>query len=674
MLLTGLLAVATAVGVSGLSTPQTASAAPQGCGYADTSANNGENAGTICWFDFANYDNALATSDAGQPVTITLDGGYTASFTVKNRDVSGLGNPGVQGRATPLENRFAFGTDAYRGVPGSPALYSNPARSVLQGLTLSLEDIEVRDKDGAPLTGYSFVAADVEDNVSGESFTWNSDKPIDRLETLAPNGQWGCKDPQGLGTTEVTCDGSGAGSSTTAGGKSTALLVRANAPTTFSTTWRTSRQSGIAFGVQTAKLTLDKNVVARVAPSDSFDTSITSPESTELGSATTGTATTSTTGSTVILPSPDGSPFALSEAASSGSTSLSQYAQSWSCVNRKTDSSTVLPDANSGTSATVVPAVADDIVCTISNTPIPKYSVVKSVDEKQSAVMGQKVTYTVTVANETGLPYTDTNPASFSDDMSNVLDDAAYNNDASNGATFSAGTLSWSGALGANETKTITYSVTVNDPDKGDLLLTNVVSVPPERGGYCKTEGSCTTTTPVRTFNTIKSVDRKSASSGDKVTYTVTVTNTGQADYVDAKPASFTDDLSKVADDATYNGDASNGAQVSGNKLSWSGALAKGETKTITYSFTVNNPDNGDKSLDNVVVPDKTGKCSPLESCTTHTTVVPPPAGPEVHTGGLAVDGGQVWPMVGVAGASLLVLIILFGMTIAGRRRSGDGV
>ncbi|MFP3670873.1 hypothetical protein SB717_37960, partial [Priestia sp. SIMBA_032] len=78
---------------------------------------------------------------------------------------------------------------------------------------------------------------------------------------------------------------------------------------------------------------------------------------------------------------------------------------------------------------------------------------------------------------------------------------------------------------------------------------------------------------------------------GTKVTYTVTVTNTGTAAYTTASPASFTDDLTAVIDDATYNGDANNGATYAAPTLSWSGPLAVGATRTVTYSVTVNSPD-----------------------------------------------------------------------------------
>jgi hypothetical protein len=173
---------------TGESTP--AAAAPVGCGYADSTPSNGLYASTICWFDFTDFDIVEARSVAGQPMTVTLDGGYTVSFTVRFSDVAGTSSMSVERRSTPLETRFAFGTDAYRGVPGLHSLYSLPTVPGLMGGELSFEDIEVTDALGAAVTGFSFVAADTEDNVLGESFSWSSDSVIDEIERLAPAG--GC--------------------------------------------------------------------------------------------------------------------------------------------------------------------------------------------------------------------------------------------------------------------------------------------------------------------------------------------------------------------------------------------------------------------------------------------------------------------------------------------------
>ena len=94
---------------------------------------------------------------------------------------------------------------------------------------------------------------------------------------------------------------------------------------------------------------------------------------------------------------------------------------------------------------------------------------------------------------------------------------------------------------------------------------------------------------------------------GGIVHYTVSVTNSGSAAY---SAATFTDSLSGVIDDATYNGDASATAgsvSYTSPNLTWTGSLAVGATATITFSATVNNPDAGDKSLVSTVASTSTG-------------------------------------------------------------------
>ncbi|MFI0939082.1 hypothetical protein [Streptomyces sp. NPDC021020] len=84
-----------------------------------------------------------------------------------------------------------------------------------------------------------------------------------------------------------------------------------------------------------------------------------------------------------------------------------------------------------------------------------------------------------------------------------------------------------------------------------------------------------------------KTADATSAEPGQKVTYTLTVTNTGTTPLTAAQ---VTDDLGDVLDDATYNGDAAattGTATVTGSTLTWTGDLAPGASATITYSVTV---------------------------------------------------------------------------------------
>ncbi|GAA2078900.1 hypothetical protein GCM10009840_12500 [Pseudolysinimonas kribbensis] len=273
---------------------------------------------------------------------------------------------------------------------------------------------------------------------------------------------------------------------------------------------------------------------------------------------------------------------------------------------------TAVPTASGGTCTTPE-------ACTTS-TPVASYTVAKSASTA-TATPGATVTYTVLVTNTGQVAYTASNPASFADDLTGVLDDAAYNGDASAGATYAAPTLSWAGDLAVGATRTITYSVTVDEPDGGDDILKNAV-VPTGSGGACATTGGCDTTTPVESYTVAKVASTTSTAPGGTVRYTVTVTNTGSVAYTAAHPASFSDSLAAVLDDATYDNDASNGATYAAPTVSWSGALAVGGTRTITYSVTVDSPDAGDHLLTNAVTPTGSGgDCVSQSACSTTTQV-----------------------------------------------------
>jgi uncharacterized repeat protein (TIGR01451 family)/fimbrial isopeptide formation D2 family protein len=277
-----------------------------------------------------------------------------------------------------------------------------------------------------------------------------------------------------------------------------------------------------------------------------------------------------------------------------------------------------------GTLANKVDGPPDSTCITCETvTPLQAYTVTKKADATE-VVAGSKVTYTITVKNTGKAAYTAAAPATFTDDLSKVLDDATYNGDATNGAAYAAPTLSWSGPLAVGATETITYSVTVNNPDTGDKVLDNAVVTPPDGG--CPTATSdnpdCRSVIPAGSYSVTKTADTKTVTPGGKVTYTVTVKNTGKTAYTAAKPASFRDDLTNVLDDAKYNGDATQGAKVNGNALTWSGPLTVGQTIKVVYSVTVNTPDTGNLNLVNAVVPTGDGgTCDPADSCITHTPV-----------------------------------------------------
>jgi uncharacterized repeat protein (TIGR01451 family) len=106
-----------------------------------------------------------------------------------------------------------------------------------------------------------------------------------------------------------------------------------------------------------------------------------------------------------------------------------------------------------------------------------------------------------------------------------------------------------------------------------------------------------------------KSASVSSTTAGGVVEYTVQLTNTGEVDLPSGDPATFTDDLAGVLDDARYQGDAradTGTVDVTGTTLSWTGALAAGATATVRYSVRVADPMSGDAMLVNLATVDPT--------------------------------------------------------------------
>ncbi|SNS95283.1 conserved repeat domain-containing protein [Streptosporangium subroseum] len=214
------------------------------------------------------------------------------------------------------------------------------------------------------------------------------------------------------------------------------------------------------------------------------------------------------------------------------------------------------------------------------------------------------VDYTITVTNVGTAPYP---RATITDDLSGVLDDAAFNGDqrASSGTvSYAKPKVTWTGDVAVDQTVTITYSTRVDDRPAGDRQLSGELAGP--EGSNCVagfTDSACGNTRKARLplLNILAAADRKTARPGDVVVHTVTVQNVGTAAYLGA---TLTDELSQVLDDAVYNGDAqatTGTVSYDEPRLSWTGDVAAGETVTITYSATVRDPGTGDHLLDNAI-------------------------------------------------------------------------
>nr|BFE51478.1 hypothetical protein GCM10017745_49050 [Saccharothrix mutabilis subsp. capreolus] len=115
---------------------------------------------------------------------------------------------------------------------------------------------------------------------------------------------------------------------------------------------------------------------------------------------------------------------------------------------------------------------------------------------------------------------------------------------------------------------------------------------------------------------------------GQPVTYTVTITNTGTADYLAGNPVVVNDDLSRALANATYNNDASapsGTVSFASPTLTWTGPLAANTSVAMTYSLTPNaNVPVGTELPNTVSSPTSTTNCpvgSTDPSCSTVTAM-----------------------------------------------------
>ncbi|WP_205326616.1 CshA/CshB family fibrillar adhesin-related protein [Glycomyces sp. YM15] len=361
------LATAFAVLVAGALFGSPAAAQTSGCGY----GTGGDLASTICWIDMSDFDQTTAMSPAGQSMSIELTPDYSMSFTFKVTPGAD-GYRVLQATAFPTYAKAPIGNTAYIGTPGKPALYQQvDAGTGASGDlgTLTVEDLVVTGPSGAPVNGYGIVMADAETTNRQEGLTFSSDQPIEELtRATMPDAQPACGGAYtGLGTTSVTCNGD------TAGGLPVdEIVLYSVAPTTASIGFldRTANAvQGVAFGILTAKVGMDKTVENQVNDTDSFGMSIEDGNGAVIEEGSTGGGDSGTIDSQTILASRAGRVFTLSETAE-GDTDLAAYTQDWTCTNHGA-ADDALPTGD-GTSLDVRVSVGDDIRCTIVNTgPTP---------------------------------------------------------------------------------------------------------------------------------------------------------------------------------------------------------------------------------------------------------------------------------------------------------------
>ena len=262
-------------------------AAPAGCSFAQ--AGTGTFASTLCWLDLSAYNPNSASKPAGQPMTVTLPGGYTITF---NLHVSG--GPVAATSFPTFTDAFLGNNGFYTGVSGRPALNQTTRGTTT---TATLTGITVTGPGGTPETGYAFVGADAESTDRQESITWTANTPFTLLEPVGNACNSGSR-LTGVGTKTVTC------AATVTNTKTGTAMLAAQAPSSIAQEMVGGGRQGVAFGVLVSTVQLSKQVSSRIDPSDAFGISIRSlPSNDLLGSANTGTANTASTGPITVLTS-----------------------------------------------------------------------------------------------------------------------------------------------------------------------------------------------------------------------------------------------------------------------------------------------------------------------------------------------------------------------------------
>lgn len=235
---------------------------------------------------------------------------------------------------------------------------------------------------------------------------------------------------------------------------------------------------------------------------------------------------------------------------------------------------------------------------------------------------GGKIDYTITVTNNgpspsTGWTLTDTIPAQIQNATTSTT-----------GCAITAAKLTCTGgALAVGASRTVKVSGTVSGKATGKI--TNTAVVTGNEPDPKPDNNQDTTNTDVKGTPGLKIVKKqngpKTVKPGAEVSYTITVKNTRTITYTDAKPTTFTDNLTDLLDDARYNKDATATRGTVSYKnptLSWSGALTPGQSATITFSITTDARPFGDTKLRNTVVYKTPGNNCPAGSKDTRCTTL----------------------------------------------------
>ncbi|MEG1647749.1 MAG: hypothetical protein RR325_03180 [Bacilli bacterium] len=527
-------------------------------------ANPGTGIGSdsIGWFDFGSLTLTPGQSLTNQ--TGTLKDGSTVTFDIKSIPSSIV--PFV---ASPVPRPFSFfGSLQYTGIVGNVALATPLLPSYSANSTIEVSNIVVKDINGNIVPNFNAVVADAESTNNFPQYTEHltfttTGNPWNLVTTIGPNPPTII----GVGTSSVTITGTNQSSQA-------AYVLSTSNPTKL--TLETYGREALAIGFVTTRVTIKKNIGARINSADQFDLNIAGTPNNLV--ATTG-------GSVGIQPifatiyGIPGNSYTINEAMSAGSVSpLSAYTVAVSAVNL-TNGGTV-PGTGS-LPLNITPALGDNIVYTITNAAPETFT--KTVD-KAYAKPGDVLTYTITGHNPNNFAVnnvlvTDALPAGTTY-VGNLLVSTPYTGvDPNTGITLTS--------VAPNSDVTISWQVLVNTTTP-NTQVNNVASVAIP-GQPVKNTNLVSTLINnadlVSNGNFSKSVDKTFAKVGDILTYTLNIHNSGNVAannvvLTDVIPAGTTYVAASINSTLPFIGDPT-------STIKFTVPIAAGSTATVVFKVKV---------------------------------------------------------------------------------------
>jgi uncharacterized repeat protein (TIGR01451 family) len=294
----------------------------------------------------------------------------------------------------------------------------------------------------------------------------------------------------------------------------------------------TGQLNDLASCAYNGSLTVQKNIVGRVASTDQFTMTITG------GGVSGGNTGTTTGSSTGVQTSPGsvagpivgipGTSYTVTETPASGTgTSLSNYATTWSCTN--------VPNSSSGVGTTFTLSFPQptgnkgaSVVCTFTNTPA-SIAVTKTPDPSTTNAAGQTITYSYAVTNSGPVPLTGVTVADTQTSPAGPLTSGPVCVSLTNPTGTCSGSTVATLAAGQVAQFTASYAVSQADMDNGSIGDSATASgTAPSGAAVSATATASVIATQSPQVSLTKSADPTTYSGPDtQITYSYAVTNTG---------------------------------------------------------------------------------------------------------------------------------------------------